>query len=600
MSMSQSDSTPTNASPTPDVNSLDAELMSSPDVQQLLGLDGYDDAGAMPFGGAPSRREFVRRLALAGVGAAALPAFLAACAGSDSGSASDSASSGGGSGGTLTIAMSAANIPFPSTPPDQGYEGYRFVGNNVYDGLTRLNLDQKATLPSPQPALAESWTLSKDKLTWTIKLRKGVKFHDGTAFNADAVIFQFRRMMDLKFQYYAKTDGPRAAANFRFVKSYKKVDDYTISMTTTGKYAWLPYDMLTFYIPSPPAVKKFGDAKYNQNAVGTGPFKITKYVDGETMELTRNDSYWRNPAKLDKIVLFPQPEAASRLSALQSGEVNWAEVPSPDALDQLKGDGYQIFLGKYPHGIMPRFNMFRKPFKGNLKLRQALNYALDRDGCADLINKVGYAAKQYVYEGHPDYDPTNPGYKYDLAKAKSLLAEAGYQPGQLNLKMAYTTGGSGNMFPDVMMQKMKADFTAIGVGLSLQPMEWNTLITLGTIGLQTKDNADIDILWASPAAGMLPTGYNASFYSERPGNIPNAVGLDSPAIDKYLTFASEQFDAAASHLALQKMMHVAVTESDFLFWMHDLNLRVMAPSVKGYVHAQSWWVDFTVISVEGA
>jgi peptide/nickel transport system substrate-binding protein len=566
----------------------------------LAGDDAFMSEPLAPFGGAPSRREFVRRLALAGIGAAALPAFLAACGSSTGDSANDSASSGSGSGGggTLTIAMSAANIPFPSTPPDQGYEGVRFVGLNVYDGLTRLNLDQADKLPSPQPGLAESWALSTDKLTWTFKLRKGVKFTDGTDFNADAVIFQFRRMLDPKFEYYAKTDGPRAAANYRFVKSYKKIDASTVSITTTAPYAWLAYDALTFYMPSPTAVKKFGDEKYTANAVGTGPFKITKYVDGETMELSRNDSYWRKVPKLDKIVLFPQPEAASRLSALQSGEVNWAEVPSPDALDQLKTDGYQIFLGKYPHGIMPRFNMFRKPFKGNLKLRQALNYALDREGTADLINKVGYPAKQWVYEGHPDYDTTNAGYSYDIEKAKTLLAEAGYKPGELNLKMAYTTGGSGNMFPDVMMQKMQADFTAIGVGMSLQPMEWNTLITLGTVGLQNAANADIDILWASPSAGMLPTGYNSTFFSTRPGDIPNAVGLDNPAIDKYLTFASQQFDEAASHAALRKMMHAAVTDCDFLFWMHDLNLRVMAPEVKGYVHAQSWWVDFTIISVE--
>jgi peptide/nickel transport system substrate-binding protein len=581
--MSQFESTPTGVVPDQsEIDLSDETFMSEP---------------IAPFAGVPSRREFVRRLALAGVGAAALPAFLAACGNSSDGSSSDSASSGSSTGGTLTIAMSAANIPFPSTPPDQGYEGYRFVGNNVYDGLTRLNLDQAATLPTVQPALAESWTVSADKLTWTFKLRKGVKFTDGTAFNADAVIFQFRRMMDPKFEHYAKTDGPRAASNYRFVKSYRKIDDYTVSMTTTQKYAWLAYDALTFYIPSPTVVKKFGDEKYTPNAVGTGPFKITKYVDGETMELSRNDSYWRTKPKLDKIVLFPQPEAASRLSALQSGEVNWAEVPSPDALDQLKTDGYQIFLGKYPHGIMPRFNLFRKPFKGNLKLRQALNYALDREGTADLINKVGYAAKQWVYEGHPDYDTTNPGYHYDVDKAKSLLAEAGYKPGELKLKMAYTTGGSGNMFPDVMMQKLQADFTAIGVGMSLQPMEWNTLLTLGTVGLQNAANSDIDILWSSPSAGMLPTGYNSSWYSTRPGNIPNATGLDNPAVDKYLTFASQQFDPAASHAALRKMMHAGVVDADFLFWMHDLNLRVMAPAVKGYVHAQSWWVDFTIISV---
>jgi peptide/nickel transport system substrate-binding protein len=284
---------------------------------------------------------------------------------------------------------------------------------------------------------------------------------------------------------------------------------------------------------------------------------------------------------------------------LQSGEVNWAEVPSPDAVDQLKADGYQVFLGKYPHGIMPRFNMFRAPFKDNLKLRQALNYALDRVGTAALINNVGYPAKQWVYEGHPDYAPDNPGYSYDLDKAKQLLSEAGYQPGELKLTFGYTTGGSGNMFPDVMMQKLQADFKAIGVAVTLKPMEWTVLITVGLDGLNNDKWDDIDILWASPAAGMLPTGYNASFMSKRPGGQPNAAGMNDAKVDEYLTKAAMQPKEADQHGYLQKMMDQAVSQSYFLFWMHDLNLRVMAEGVKGYVHVQSWWVDFTTISVEG-
>ena len=95
-------------------------------------------------------------------------------------------------------------------------------------------------------------------------------------------------------------------------------------------------------------------------------------------------------------------------------------------------------LGKYPHGIMPRFNLFRAPFKDNLKLRQALNYALDREGTAALLNNVGYPRHQYVYDGIPSTRRQTPGYSYDLEKAKKLLAEAGYQPGQLTLTMAYT------------------------------------------------------------------------------------------------------------------------------------------------------------------
>jgi peptide/nickel transport system substrate-binding protein len=155
------------------------------------------------------------------------------------------------------------------------------------------------------------------------------------------------------------------------------------------------------------------------------------------------------------------------------------------------------------------------------------------------------------------------------------------------------------MFPDVMMQKLQADFKAIGVAVTLKPMEWTVLISIGLDGLNSAKWDDIDILWASPAAGMLPTGYNSTFMSKRPGGQPNAAGLADARIDKYLNAASQQTAVAAQHKYLQRMMDQAVSQAYFLFWMHDLNLRVMSKDVQGYVHPQSWWVDFTKISVEG-
>jgi peptide/nickel transport system substrate-binding protein len=513
------------------------------------------------------------------------------------GCTSASANSPAPPGGELRIAMSAGNIPFPSTPPNEGYEGYRFVGNNIYDGLTRLNLNQSSTLPTPQPALAESWTTSKDLTTWTFKLRQGVKFHDGTTFDADAVIFQYDRLRTKGSQYYDAKSAASAAASFRYFKSWRKIDSYTVEIKTTKPYAWLVWDLTAILYPSPTAVKTYGNSNYNQHATGTGPFKMTKYVDGEEMELTRNDNYWRGPVKLGRIRLYPQPEPASRLSMLQSGEVDWAEVPSPDSVQQLKKEGYQIELGKYPHGIMPRFNLFRAPFKDNLALRQALNYALDREGTSALLNNVGYPATEYVYDGNPSYARDNPGYSYDVEKAKKLLAQAGYKPGELTITMAYPTGGSGNMYPDTMMQKLQADFAAIGVTTLLKPMEWNTIISIGLDGLQAKQWSNIDILWASPASGMMPTGFSTSFFCNRPGGLKNAAGLCDPKIDAALTAASQQPDVASQYKYLQQMMDVALQNADFLFWMHDLNLRVLSPNVHGYVQPQSWWVDFTQITV---
>lgn len=501
--------------------------------------------------------------------------------------------------GILRIAMTAGNIPFPSTPPDQGYEGYRFVGNNIYDGLTRFNLDQNKSIPTPQPALATSWSISPDKRTWTFHLRHGVQFQDGTSFNADAVIFQFNRMKNTKFKYYDAIDAPRYGAAFLFFKSWKKVDSYTVSITTTKQYAWLTYDLASIYFPSPAVVKKYGNTNYNAHAIGTGPFRIKKYVDGQVMVLAANNHYWRGRPKLNEIVLYPMPEAATRLSALESGEVDWAEVPSPDALTQLKKDGYVTYLGKYPHGIMPRFNLFRKPFKDNLKLRQALNYALDRVGTADLINNVGYPAKQYVYPGHPDYAPENPGYSYDPEKAKKLLAEAGYKPGQLHLTMAYTTGGSGNMFPDIMMQKLQADFKAIGVEVSLEPMEWDTLTTISLATLKAPQWKNVDILWSSPAAGMIPTGYATTFQCMQSPTTPNASGICNKQMQDDYQKAAATFNPTQSHKYLQDMMNIAVRNAYFLFWMHDLNLRVMSPKVHHFVEPKSWWVDFENITVDG-
>jgi peptide/nickel transport system substrate-binding protein len=527
------------------------------------------------------------------LGYALVALLLVVLAGCTSASASDPPPAGG----ELRIAMSAGNIPFPSTPPNEGYEGYRFVGNNIYDGLTRLNLDQSKTLPSPQPSLAESWTTSKDLTTWTFTLRQGVRFHDGTSFDADAVIFQFDRLRTKTFQYYDTKSAASAAAAFRYFKSWRKVDARTVEIKTTKPYAWLIWDLAGIYFPSPSVVKKYGNNAYNKHASGTGPFRMTKYVDGEEMVLTRNDDYWRGPVKLGRIVLYPQPEPASRLSMLQSGEVDWAEVPSPDSVQQLRNEGYQIEMGKYPHGIMPRFNMFRAPFKGNLALRQALNYALDREGTAALLNNVGYPATEYVYDGNPSYTKKTEGYHYDVEKAKQLLGQAGYQPGQLTLTMAYPTGGSGNMYPDTMMQKLQADFAAIGVTTVLKPMEWNTIISIGLDGLQAKQWSDIDILWASPAAGMMPTGFSATFFCNRPGGLPNAAGLCDPKIDAALTAASQQADVTAQYRYLQQMMDVALRQAYFLFWMHDLNLRVLSSNVHGYVQPQSWWVDFTQITV---
>ncbi len=389
------------------------------------------------------------------------------------------------------MAMTAGNIPIPNTPPDQGAEGSRFVGLNIYNALTQLNVDQGDTTPIPSPALATKWSVGDDKLTWTFNLRQGVKFHDGTNFNAEAVDFQFNRLVNKGFQYYDAVSAGASANNLLPIDTFRAVDDYTFEVKTRYPDAFLPWELVTTYIPSPAAVKKYGNQDYVNHAVGTGPFIMSKYVDGQVMELTPYAEYWNGPPRVDKITLFPMSEPNTRLSALNSGQVNWAEVPPPDSVEQLKANNFQVLLKQYPHAIVLGLNCNAEPFN-NIKARLALQYAIDKDSmCNSLLNHCGTPAYQWMYPGHPWFNQeVGKRYTYDPTRAKQLLAEAGYGSG-LSISIPYPTSGSGNMWPPPMMELIQQNFKAIGVELTTVPVEWVTLTSMSRAGLASPDEHQI-------------------------------------------------------------------------------------------------------------
>lgn len=506
-----------------------------------------------------------------------------------------------GSGGVLRIGMTAGNVPFPATPPNEGFEGRRFVGYQIYDALFRYNVEQGDAVPTPEPGLAESYTLSDDQLTWTIKLREDVTFHDGEAFDADAVIFNLDRVTDEEFEFY---DADSATSNvnwFAQIESYEKTGDYEVTFTTSAPYSWLPHDLSFIYFASPLAVETYGNEGYLENATGTGPFKMTEYVDGQIMELEAFDDYYRGRPKVDKIELYPMPEAATRLAALQAGDIDWAELPPPDSVAQLESQGFQVLLKEYPHIITYQLNVQKEPFD-DVRVRQALNYAMDSEGTSALINDVGYPATQYLYEGHPWYDPSWEGYGYDPEKAKELLAEAGVE--DLVLNVAYPTGGSGNMFPGPMNEKLQADLAAIGVEVNLMPMEWNNIITGLRQGLQHPDWTDVDALYIS-LAPLYPSGmrlYITDFAPETAGfgtaSCCNAPGYSNPEVDALYYAAAAEFDVAASDELLMEMQSLMMRDAPVIVTVHDLNLRVLSPDVKGFVQPQSWFADLTQLYVE--
>jgi peptide/nickel transport system substrate-binding protein len=479
----------------------------------------------------------------------------------------------------------------PNTPPNEGFEGRRFVGYQIYDGIMNFNLDQAESVPVPGPGLAESYKVEDDKLTWTFKLRQGVKFHDGSMLDVDAIIFNLDRMLNKDFEHYDADVSLLNRSNLIAVDSYKKVDETTFQIKTKYPYSIMPYEMCFITIASPTTIKKVGNKDYIKTPVGTGPFKATKYVDGQVLELEPNADYWGGKPKLDKLILRPMPDPATRLAALQSGEVQWAEVPPPDSVAQLRATGYNVLLKQYPHTILIFLNLNDPPFD-NPKVRQALQYAIDRDKmCTDLLNGLCVPSYQYWYEGHPWYNTTTgKKYAYDPAKAKALLAEAGF-PNGVSINVSYPTGGSGNMWPQPMMELLQANFKAVGVDMKITPLEWNNILTLYRASFNSQDARQYNGMFFS-VASLAPT----SVMNFTKARIPtagccNASAYGSDEFDKLAQAGVEEFDLKKQDALFNQAMGVEAEDSPTLFVVHDLNLRVLSPKVKGFVMAQSWFAD---------
>ncbi|MGY2807445.1 MULTISPECIES: ABC transporter substrate-binding protein [unclassified Bradyrhizobium] len=356
---------------------------------------------------------------------------------------------------TLRIAMTASDIPTATGLPNNGFEGMRFLGYPIFEGLVLWNLSGTDRLATLRPGLAEKWEQDPvDNKTWIFHLRQDVKFHDGTDFNADAVIWNLDRYFNSESPQFEPPSSAMSRARVPVMGSYRKIDDATVAISTTKPASYFPYMAVYLLFTSPASFEKAGRdwAKVaTLPAAGTGPFRITRIVPRQEADLARWDKYWdtSKTAKVDNVVLLPIPEANSRLAALRAGQVDWIEVPPADGVDSLKSAGFTITTGSYPH-VWPWFyniGAANSPFK-DVRVRQALNYCIDRDGLVSLLNGTAEPSVGWLKASDPDFGAPVNHYKFDPTKGKALLAEAGYTSAKpLAFKVLISNSGSGQMLP---------------------------------------------------------------------------------------------------------------------------------------------------------
>jgi len=508
-----------------------------------------------------------------------------------------------GKGGTLRIGMTAADIANTAGIPDQGFEGYRFVGYQLYDALVRWDLSQGERLPDIAPALAESWEVDKNDVhRWVFKLRHGVKFHDGSDFNADAVIWNWDKIRNKEAPQYDTKQAGEVAPRLTAIKSYKKIDDYTVEFTTTQPSSFVLFQLIYVLYSSPAQWDKVGKdwRAFAASPSGTGPFKMTRLVPRERAEYEPNKEYWdkNRVPKVDRVVLLPMPEPTTRLAALRTGQVDWIEVPPPDAIPLLKQSGFQIALRSYPHVWPHSLNLKQTPWDNKL-VRQAANYAIDREGiCKSLLNDTCIPATGVVYPGHPWFGKPAFTYTYDVKKAKELMKQAGFEGKRVKTSFLISTSGSGQMLPLPMNEFVQENLREIGIDVELLPIEWNTLTSLVRKGFAEEHEKtgamNVSFNFLEPFSAFVRFFHSASV----PPKSLNIMYYINPEADKLIEAAQAAFDTKERDALLGKLHAMVVEDAPWLFVVHDLNPRALSPKVKGFVQPQSWFVDLTLPWVE--
>ena len=525
-----------------------------------------------------------------------------------------------GAQSVVRIGMTAADIPRTLGQPDQGFEGNRFTGNTMYEGLATWDLSSADKASVVIPGLATEWNVAPDdKTKWIFKLRPGVKFHDGSDFNADAVVWNVEKVLKQDALHFDPSQVGVTASRMPNLRSARKIDDMTVELTTASPDALLPINLTNLFMASPAHWKKLYDAvpanvtdpkerakqawdAFARNASGTGPWKMDRFVPRERLEIVKNAGYWdgKRVPKVDRLVLLPMPEPNARTAALLSGQVDWVENPAPDALPQIKQRGFAIYQNEQPHVWPWQFSRIEGSPWNDLRVRKAANLCVDRNAMKDgLLGGLMVSATGTFEPGHPWRGNPKFQIKYDPNEARKLMTAAGFSKDKrLKVKTQTSASGSGQMLPVPMNEFVQQSLAECFFDVDLDVIEWNTLFTNWRKGAKDESARGAHATNVTYAA-MDPFFAMIRFLdSKMAPPVSNNWGfINDPEFDKLVAAVRTAFDPAERDKALAALHERSVDEAAFLWVAHDVGPRAMSPKIKGFVQPKSWFVDFSTMTI---
>lgn len=420
----------------------------------------------------------------------------------------------------------------------------RAINENVYETLVNRDADMNIV-----PALATEFS-QVDDTTWQFKLREGVTFHNGAAFNAEAVAYSVNRIIDPEL-------ASDLISNFETITGAEAVDETTVNITTSGPDPILPARM-TFLMIVDPAHAQADAEAFATTPIGTGPYKFVSWNRGVEVVIEANPDYWGGAPSIQTVHWRPILEESTRLAALQAGEVDLVFGLLPEQIDSAPVSAHRPGL-EFP--IILLHNGEGSPV-ADVRLRQAVNYAVDKEGIAEAIYG-GYAVPsdgQVLTPGHFGYNPNVDAYPYDPDMARSLIEESGYDGSEIRLESEV-----GRWLKDKeLVEVVAGQLTEVGLNVRINISEFSNYLDI----LFDRENR-APMIFVSHDNSLLDADRTLSGYYSCDGT---AASYCNEEVSAKIVEARTETDVAAREALYHEIIQTAHDEAAHLYLVNFENI----------------------------
>lgn len=500
------------------------------------------------------------------------------------------------SGGTVALGQKDPVASLDSSNPG-GTLTAQEIFRHIYDGLVIFDENLQ-----PQPNLAKSWTVSDDELEWTFDLQDGVKFHDGTPLDSEAVKYHFERILGIK-------EASSIKSLFTEIEEIRTPDPLTIVFRTKSPFG--PFLNYLAHggggIVSRAAVEQWGE-DYPLHPVGAGPYKLEEFIPGESATLVRNEEYWNGTPTLEQINFRTIPEDGARAAALEVGEVDAVIPVAINNVEELKStEGIVVEAKPVITMMYIGFNLSKAPFD-DLRVRQALSMAIDRQAIVDsLLGGFATVADSPMAKGTFGYAPS-PTYDYDPDKARALLEEAGWvgdagttrQKDGTPLKFTLWTPQDLYIKDVAVAQAAQSYLTEVGAEVELKRVEAANWFT--TLKVPANEAPYEMFMWSlTPSTGDGYQQLRELSLSDPDPSVPpmawNLTHYKNPEVDDLINQSGSVTDQEQRKVLLAKAQELIMKDAPLVF-LYSLNFILgRKESLEGVRVLPNRFVDFRETTV---